>query len=178
MSWGLVVLLVFVFICLSALVFLNFSYTASFVEFYFIAVVVVLFIILLFTIDFDNPVSTSIYIKNNTTQGPIIYEVPYNADSQFSNLMSAAFAGTWGANPNTAPANDTIIFDYDKLTEPVHLLPTTGSEGKITITKLPNYQIQIDIDPSVGGNVLIDGFLTLNLLCTGSQSINNKFKLL
>jgi hypothetical protein len=178
MSWGLVVLLVFVFICVSALVFLNFSYTASFVEFYFIAVVVALFIILLFTINFDNPVSTSIYIRTVTTQSPLIYDVPYNADTAYSNLMSAAFAGTWGANPNTDPASDTIIFNYDELTEPVHLLPTTGSEGKITITKLPNYQLQVDIDPSVGGDATVNGFLTLNLLCTGSQSINNKFKLL
>jgi hypothetical protein len=174
MSWGLVVLLIFVFICLSALVFLNFSYTASFVEFYFIAVVVVLFIILLFTINFDNPVSTSIYLETLNTQGPFIYDVPYNADTTYNNLMSAAFAGTWGANPNTNPAGDTVIFDYDTLTT------ATLLDGKIIITKLPNYQLQVDIDPDagVGGNVLINGFLTLNLLCTGSQSINNKFKLL
>jgi hypothetical protein len=137
---------------------------------------VILFIILLFTIDFDNPVSTSIYIRTANVQSPLIYEVPYNADAAYSNLISVAFAGTYGANPNTAPASDTVIFNYDDIgSTPVTLL---GTPAKITITKLPNWQLQVDIDPTADTASTVDGFLTMNLLCTGSQSINNKFKLI
>jgi hypothetical protein len=179
MSWGLVLLLIIVFICLTALIFLNISSSSGFVEVYFIVAIVILFIILLFTIDFDNPVSTSIYIRTANVQNSLIYEVPYNADAAYSNLISVAFAGTYGANPNTTPASDTVIFNYDDIgSTPVYLLPTGAGPGKITITKLPNWQLQVDIDPTVTPADTVNGFLTMNLLCTGSQSINNKFKLI
>ena len=130
---------------------------------------------MLFTIDFDKPITTTIYIRTAKVQSPLIYQVPYNADDGYANLFSAAFAGNWdGATTpvNTTPASNTVIFNYDTFTD------ATLLGGKVTLTKLSGYRLQVDIDPTVGGDDTIDGFLTLNLLCTGSQSINSKFKLL
>jgi hypothetical protein len=174
MTWGLAILLIVIFIALTALVFIQFDTTPFFVETYFIIVIIALFVILLFTIDFDNPISTTVYIRTAKDQSPLIYDVPYNADTGYSNLMSAAFAGNYsGATTpvNTTPASDTVVFNYDTFTTASLL------GGKILLTKLPGYQLQVDIKPTEGADHEIDGFLTLNLLCTGSQSINNKFNL-
>lgn len=178
MSWGLAILLIVLFICFTALVFLQFPATPYLVETYFIVVVLVLFIILLFTVDFDNPVSTTIYIRTANAQNPLVYEVPYNSDDSYSNLISASFAGNWDAATtpvNNTPAADTVIFNYDSLAvnDTVSLL-----SGKIIITKLADWQLSVTVDPTVSTASNINGFLTLNLLCTGSQSINNKFKLI
>lgn len=174
MTWGLAILLIVIFICFTALIFIQFKTTPFFVEAYFIVVVIVLFVILLFTINFDNPISTTVYIRTAKKQNPLIYEVPYNADSGYSNLMSASFAGNYNGltTPvNGAPADDTVVFNYDDFTT------ATLLDGKIILTKLSNWRIQVDIDPTVGGDDTVNGFLTLNLLCTGSQNINNKFNL-
>ncbi len=174
MTWGLAILLIVIFIALTALIFIQFDTTPFFVETYFIVVIIVLFIILLFTIDFDNPISTTVYIRTSKDQSPLIYEVPYNADTGYSNLMSASFAGNYsnGTTPvNETPADNTVIFNYDTFTTASLL------GGKIILTKLSGYRLQIDIEPNVDIFHEIDGFLTLNLLCTGSQSINNKFNL-
>ena len=173
MSWGLFILILVIFIALTLLIFIQFNTTPYFAETYFIVVILVLFIILLFTIDFDNPVSTTLYINTEKTQSPIIYTVPYNSDSEYSNLMSASFAGNWSAGTtpiNTTPASDAIIFNYDTFTT-AELLG-----GKIVIGKVADNQISITIDPTLNTAHKLDGFLTLNLLCTGSQSINSKFE--
>jgi hypothetical protein len=172
MTWGLFILLLVIFIALTVLIFIQFNTTPYFAESYFLVVVLVLFVILIFTIDFDNPLSTTLYIDTEKKQLPIIYQVPYNADSAYTNLFSASFAGTWsGATTpvNTTPASDTVIFDYDTFTE------ATLLDGKIKITKVADWQLSIEIDPTLNTSHKIDGFLTLNLLCTGSQSINGKF---
>ena len=175
MTWGLAILLIVIFICFTALVFIQFRATPYFIEGYFIFVIIAIFIILLFTINFDNPVSTTVYIHTAKVQSPLIYDVPYNADSGYSNLMSASFAGNYSVATtpvNQTPASDTVIFNYDEFTS------TTLLGGKITLTRLSGRRLQVDIDPTVGGDDTVDGFLTLNLLCTGSQTIHSQFKLL
>jgi hypothetical protein len=73
---------------------------------------------------------------------------------------------------NNESYKDTVTFNYDTFTDAT----IVSMGGKIKATKLSNYRIQVDIDPTVGGASTLNGFLTLNLLCTGSQSINGKFE--
>jgi hypothetical protein len=174
MSWGLFILILVIFIAFTFLVFIQFNTTPYFAETYFIVVILALFIILLFTIDFDNPVSTTLYINTEKDQSPIIYTVPYNSDSEYSNLMSASFAGTYSSatDPtNSDPASNTVVFNYNTIESAVNLL-----NGKIVIEKVAGNQLSITIKPTEGTAHKMDGFLTLNLLCTGSQSINGKFE--
>lgn len=175
MSWGLFVLLIIVFICVSALLFLTLQGAEYFYEIYFIFVIIGLFIILIFAIDFNNPITTTIYIQNKTQPSTLIYYVPYNDDTNYANIMTMTYSGVW--TPTMDPVNqdgykDTVTFNYDTFTDAT--IASMG--GKIKVTKLSGYRIQVDIDPSVGGASTLNGFLTLNLLCTGSQSINGKFE--
>ena len=174
MSWGLAVLLIILFICFSVLLFLVIPEFINFAEIYFIIVIIALFIILIFAIDFDNPITTTLYIsKNLSSQRSYIYSVPYQDDEQYSNLMTLTFNGVYTTQePNNITSyTDTVTFNYDTFTDAV----ITSLGNKIKVTKLPNYQIQLDIDPNAGGVATLDGYLTMSLLCTGSQSINGKF---
>ena len=176
MSWGLFVLLLIIFICVSVLLFLTLQGFEMFYEVYFIIVIIGLFIILIFAIDFNNPVTTTIYIQNKTQPSTLIYSVPYNDDGNYANLMTMTYSGVWSPamDPvNTESYKDTVTFNYDTLATDASIV---SMGGKIKATKLSNYRIQIDIDPTVGGASTLNGFLTLNLLCTGSQVINGKFE--
>jgi len=174
MSWGLFVLLLIIFICVSVLLFLTLQGFELFYEVYFIIVIVGLFIILIFAIDFNNPITTTIYIQNKTQPSTLIYSVPYNDDGNYANIMTMTYSGVWTGNDpvNSAGYTDTVTFNYDTFTDAT--IASMG--GKIKVTKLSNYRIQVDIDPTVGGASTLNGFLTLSLLCTGSQAINGKFE--
>lgn len=171
MTWGLFILLLVIFIAFTVLLFLQIPYFDNFFETYFLIIIIVIFIVLLFTIDFNNPLSTTIYIRTANNQNPLIYSVPFNDNSNYSNLINVTFLGTYNeaTTPiNNNPAADTKVFNYDTLDAPVTLL-----EDKIKFTKLPNQQIQIDIAPN--SDISINGFLTMSLICTGSQSIDGSF---
>jgi len=175
MTWGLFTLLLILFICFSVLVYINFKDSNGFFETYFLIVIITLFVILLFTIDFSIANSITYTFKNRTTATSFVLDVPYNDDTSYSNIMSVSFAGTWNipTTPvNNSPSNDSKIFNYDSITAPVSLL-----DGKIVLTKLPNWQLRVDVDPNVGGNVApINGYFNLTLLCNSSQDINGKFQ--
>lgn len=174
MSWGLLILLIVIFICFSLLLFIQIPDFGFFIETYFIIILIVLFLILIFTIDFDNPITTTVYINKTaeSVKNTLLYDVPYNADDGYSNLMEASFSGLWNTDSvNTDPASNKVLFNYDTFNT-AELLG-----GKILITKLPDYQLQVEIDPAVGTAHFINGYLNLYLLCTGSQSITNKFEL-
>lgn len=173
MDWGLFVLIVILFICFTVLLYLQIPNFDYFIENYFLIVLIILFIILIFTIDFNNPITTTVYIRTAKNQSPLVYSVPYNGDTNFSNLISASFVGTYSIDTtpvNNTPANDTKVFNFD-LFDTVTLLG-----GKITITKdvTTPYQLQVAIDPN--SEIPIDGFLTMSLVCTGSQSISGSFQ--
>ena len=176
MTWGLFVLLLIIFICVSVLLFLTLKDFEYFYEAYFIIVVIALFIILIFAIDFNNPITTTIYIQNKTQPSTIIYSVPYNDDGNYANLMTMTYSGVWsgsGMDPvNQDAFKDTVTFNYDTFTDAT----IASMNGKIKVAKLSNYRIQVDIDPTVGSASTLNGCLTLSLLCTGSQSINGKFE--
>jgi hypothetical protein len=170
MTWGLAILLVILFICLSVLFFLLMPNSMEYIETYFIIVIIILFIILIFAIDFDNPITTTVYCAKTETNKTLVYDVPYNDDTGYSNLMTLTFAGVYNGKSPVNDTNylDTTTFNYDTFTDASIL------GGAIKVTKLPNYQIQLDITPGTSGP--IDGFITMSLLCTGSQNINGKFQ--
>lgn len=166
MSWGLFVLILVLFIAFSVLLYLQIDNFSYFMESYFIIVIVVIFIILIFTLDFDNPITQTVYIQGPTVNKSLTFQVPYNADTGYSNLINATFSGVWAGHTPTNDQVNTVTFNYDTFTT------TTLLGGVITFTKLPNYQMQVDINSSE----TTDGFLTMTLLCTGSQDIESSFK--
>jgi hypothetical protein len=178
MSWGLIVLLVILFICFSVLLFLTIPEFGTFFEVYFIIVIIALFIILIFAIDFDNPITTTIRIANTFTGvKTLTYSVPYQDDTGIPNLMTMTYSGVTNNNPvNGASYSDTVTFNYDEITAPVQI---TTLGAKVQVTKLPNYQLQVVINPTVTDpSHRLNGYLTLSLLCTGDQTIDGKFDLL
>jgi hypothetical protein len=77
---------------------------------------------------------------------------------------------------NGASYSDTVTFNYDEITTPVQI---TTLGAKVQVTKLPNYQLQVVINPTVTDpSHRLNGYLTLSLLCTGDQTIDGKFDLL
>jgi hypothetical protein len=173
MTWGLGILLLIVFISFSVVLFLVYPELSKYFELYFIGVIIILFIILIFAIDFDNPISTTIYLERLAADRTLTFEVPYNDNTQFSNLMSVSFTGVY--SPDNSPVNSTaytnnVVFNYDEIDEN----GATILNGQIKVTRLPDYELKLEIIPSEG--VVLDGFLTMSLLCTGSQNINGKFK--
>jgi hypothetical protein len=180
MSWGLIVLLVILFICFSVLLFLTIPEFETFFEVYFIIVIIGLFIILIFAIDFDNPITATVRIANTFTGvKTLTYSVPYQDDTGIPNLMTVSFNGVInGASINGTSYTDTVTFNYDEITGDVQII---SLGAKVKISKLPNYQLQVVIDPTESGaqpSDRLNGYLTLSLLCTGDQNINGKFDLI
>ena len=180
MSWGLVVLLVILFICFSVLLFLTIPEFGTFFEIYFIIVIIALFIILIFAIDFDNPITTTVRIASTFTGvKTLTYSVPYQDDTGIPNLMTMTYSGVLNSAPiNGLSYSDTVTFNYDEITVPVEII-TLGA--RVKVTKLPNYQLQLVIDPTESGSQpthRLNGYLTLALLCTGDQTSHGKFDLL
>ena len=173
MTWGLAVLLVIIFILFSVLLFLQFPDFTNFAEIYFIIVVIILFVILIFAIDFNNPITTTIVLKGTTSDNTLTYKVPYNDDTSFANVMNLNFAGVVDNQNNLNTQQNSVTFNYDAmdLVTPV-TLNLADSGATVSLLKLPDYQIQVTINPN--GHTL-NGYLVLSLLCTGSQNINSGF---
>ena len=176
MGWPLAILLLIIFICFSVILFLQFPSFTQYIEVYFLVVILILFVILIFAIDFNNPISYTINFTSAVTEQTKILDVPYNEDTTYSNLMSATFAGTYSTG--TTPVNGDAggpetnkVFNYDTLATQVSMLG-----GKILIDKLPNRQIKLTIRPGAGPDATpINGFFNLSLLCTSSQDIDGSF---
>lgn len=176
MDWPLAILLLIIFICFSVILFLQFPNFTQYIEVYFLVVILILFVILIFAIDFNNPISYTINFTKAVTEQTKILDVPYNQDTAYSNLMAATFAGNYSTG--TTPVNQdpegtetNKVFNYDDLTTQISMLG-----GKILIDKLPNRQIKLTIRPGAGSDATpINGFFNLSLLCTSSQDIDGSF---
>lgn len=177
MDWPLAILLLIIFICFSVVLFLQFSSFTQYIEVYFLVVILILFVILIFAIDFNNPISYTINFTSAVTEQTKILNVPYNEDTTYSNLMSATFAGTYSTatvpvNADPAGPATNKVFNYDTLED----TQISMLGGKILIDKLPNRQIKLTIRPGAGGDATpINGFFNLSLLCTSSQDIDGSF---
>jgi len=189
MTWGLFVLILVLVIALIILCYLNFTNFSYFMENYFIFILLIVFIILLFVIDFNNQIQISTYVKvRNVFTTPLQYQVPYHSDTDISNIVNVAFTGTCealGVNAQSRSVTNTQIdFNINDLAigDTVFLYANNDSSSPTNklfdITKTGEYVLTITntADSVDTSGKLLDGYLTLTLLCTGSQTIESSFK--
>ena len=187
MNWGefvLILIIVFAAILLCYLNFTNFSY---FMEFYFIFILLIIFVILIFVVDFNNTVQITTYVKvRNVFDAPLEYQVPYHNDTDISDIVNIAFSGTCealGSNQEDRSVTNTQVnINMKTLAEnvdvPIYVNNDTGSIILFNVRKIAEHSLRItntsaSVDTS---GKLLDGYLTLSLLCTGNQNINSGFK--
>lgn len=187
MTWGefaLILIIAFAVILLCYLNFTNFSY---FMENYFIFILLIVFIILLFVVDFNNTVQITTYVKvTNVFNTPLEYQVPYHNDNDISDIVNVAFTGTCealGANQEDRSVSNTQVnINMKTLAEgvdvPIYANNDTGSIILFNVRKIGEHSLRVtntaaSVDTS---GKLLDGYLTLSLLCTGNQSISSGFK--
>ena len=151
-------------------------------ENYFIFILLIVFIVLLFVIDFNNQIQITTYVKTkNPFVTPLIYQVPTQNDTGITNIVNIAFTGLYGDEgtvANDSTTNTTIDINYDTIAvdSPVTLYANNDESTELlVITKLISGALQVTT-PSSPNSHSLDGYLTLTLLCTGSQTINSSFK--
>lgn len=186
MTWGLFVLILVLAIAFIVLCYLNIENFSYFMENYFIFILLIIFVILLFVVDFNNQIQITTYVKvkNDFSATPLIYQVPYHSDSDITNTVNVAFAGTCEALGGTpalqSVTNTQINFNIDDLAVGGSVTLYANNLGVtplFVITKTNNYTLSVtNTAQSVNGGKMLDGYLTLTLLCTGSQSIESYFK--
>jgi hypothetical protein len=182
MTWGLFVLILVLVLAAIILAYLNMDGFKYFMENYFIFILLIVFIVLLFVIDFNNQIQITTYVKvKNPFTTPLVYQVPTQDDTDITNIVNIAFTGLYGdsgAVANSSATNTVIDINYDTIAEntPVTLYANNdGSTELFTITKLSSGNLEVNT-PSGGDFHSLDGYLTLTLLCSGSQTINSSFK--
>jgi hypothetical protein len=183
MTWGLFVLILVFVIAFIVLCYLNVDGFGYFMENYFIFILLIVFIILLFVIDFNNQIQITTYVKvKNAFTTPLLYEVPTQDDTNITNIINVAFTGLYGDSgdvANLSATNTTIDINYDTIAvdTPVPLWANNIENGDklFVIRKLASGNLEINTPTGVDFHS-VDGYLTLTLLCTGSQTINNSFK--
>ena len=183
MTWGLFVLILVLVIALIALCYLNLNGFSYFMENYFIFILLIVFIVLLFVIDFNNQIQITTYVKvKNPFTSPLLYQVPTQNDTSITNTINVTFTGLYGDSgtvANNSTTNTTININYDTIAvdTPVDLWANnvTGGEKLFIIRKLASGNLEVNTPTGVEFKS-IDGYLTLTLLCTGSQNINSSFK--
>jgi hypothetical protein len=183
MTWGLFVLILVLVIALIVLCYLNVDGFSYFMENYFIFILLIVFIILLFVIDFNNQIQITTYVKTkNPFTTPLIYQVPTQEDNSITNIINISFTGLYGDEgtvANNSTTNTSIDINYDTIavgTEKYLWANNVDDDIKLfIITKLESGALQVTTPPT-GESKSVDGYLTLTLLCTGSQTINSSFK--
>lgn len=175
MTWGLFVLILVIVFAVIALCYLNFSDFSYFMENYFIFILLIIFIILLFVIDFNNQVQITTYFQNVNTEKTLIYQVPYHSDTDITNIVNVAFTGLLTGEGTISVTNTQVNFDIDAMNVGDEQLLYANNDNTtliFTITKTAEYQLTVTNNTAY----YLDGYLTLTLLCTGSQSIESSFK--
>lgn len=187
MTWGefaLILIIVFAVILLCYLNFTNFSY---FMENYFIFILLIVFIVLLFVVDFNNTVQITTYVKvTNVFNTPLEYQVPYHNDTDISDIVNITFTGTCEAlgatSEDRSVTNTQVNINMKTLAEgvdvPIYANNDTTGTILFNVRKIAEHSLRVtntaaSVDTS---GKLLDGYLTLSLLCTGNQSINSGFK--
>jgi hypothetical protein len=148
-------------------------------ENYFIIILVIIFVILIITLSFNNSIEISTYIKVKTPPAALIYNVPTQNDSQISNLMSFNFTGVYDNQQVEINTNNSGLytFNYDTLTEtatPITNFKIPGGTEIFSISKLANGQLKLEIRDVLAGKYL-DGYVSFGLLAQGNQSIDGGF---
>ena len=183
MTWGLFVLILVLVIALIVLCYLNLSGFSYFMENYFIFILLIVFIVLLFVIDFNNQIQITTYVKvKKPFTTPLIYQVPTQDDTSITNIINVSFTGLYGAGESVADesvTNTSIDINYDTIAvgDEKYLWANNvdGADKLFVIRKLASGDLEVNTPTGEEFNS-VDGYLTLTLLCTGSQTINSSFK--
>lgn len=189
MDWPLFALILIIVFAVIILCYLNFDNFSYFMENYFIFLLLIVFIILLFVVDFNNQIQITTYVKVKNVFGtPLVYQTPYHSDTDITDTINVSFTGScqaMGIDAQTQSVTNTQVnFDMNALAigDTVSLYAnneiTNPAKKLFDITKTATHTLSvINTSGSVdGGGQLLDGYLTLTLLCTGSQSIESSFK--
>jgi len=188
MTWGEFVLILIIIFAAILLCYLNFSNFSYFMENYFIFILLIVFIVLLFVVDFNNTVQITTYVKvTNVFNTPLEYQVPYHNDTDISDIVNITFTGTCEAlgvtQEDRSVTNTQVNINMKTLAEGVDIPVyanniTTAGTILFNVRKIGEHSLRVtntaaSVDTS---GKLLDGYLTLSLLCTGNQSINSGFK--
>jgi len=184
MTWGQFVLILVLVIALIVLCYLNVDGFGYFMENYFIFILLIGFIILLFVIDFNNQIQITTYVKvKNPFTAPLLYQVPTQEDSDITNIINVSFTGLYGSGvdvvANSSATNTSVDINYDTIgvdvETPLWANNIDGVDKLFIIKKLASGNLEVSTPTGVDFRSL-DGYLTLTLLSTGSQTINSSFK--
>ena len=183
MTWGLFVLILVLVLAVIIFCYLNMDGFGYFMENYFIFILLIVFIILLFVIDFNNQIQITTYVKvKNPFTAPLLYQVPTQDDTSITNIINISFTGLYGNSgdvANISATNTSVDINYDTIavdTEtPLWANNVDGDVKLFIIKKLASGNLEVST-PTGGDFHSTDGYLTLTLLCTGSQTINSSFK--
>ena len=187
MTWGEFVLILIIAFAVILLCYLNFENFSYFMENYFIFILLIVFIVLLFVVDFNNAVQITTYVKvTNVFTTPLEYQVPYHSDTDISDIVNVSFIGTCEALGATqaqrSVTNTQININMKTLAVgvdvPIHANNDSGSIVLFNVQKLGDHTLKVtNTDASVDtSGKLLDGYITLSLLCTGNQNIDSSFK--
>jgi hypothetical protein len=187
MTWGGFVLILIIAFAVILLCYLNFHNFSYFMENYFIFILLAVFIVLLFVVDFNNAVQITTYVKvTNVFTTPLEYQVPYHSDTDISDIVNISFIGTCetlgATQADRSVTNTQVNINMKTLAEGVDvpIYANNDSTGTIlfNVRKIGEHSLRVtntaaSVDTS---GKLLDGYLTLSLLCTGNQNIDSSFK--
>jgi hypothetical protein len=181
MNWAEFALIAIIVVAIIVLAYLNFENFNHFMENYFIFIIIIIFIILIITLNFNNSTAITTYMKvTKPFAAPLIYQVPTQADSAVSSIITVSFSGLYD-NTQVALAAGTsgvYYFNYGAM--------NVGDSGDIPnyvvgaapifkLTKTADDRLQVEINDVLADKPL-DGYLTLALLATGNQDVNGGFE--
>jgi hypothetical protein len=180
MNWAEFALIAIIVVAVIVLAYLNFENFNHFMENYFIFIIIIIFIILIITLNFNNSTAITTYMKvTKPLEAPLIYQVPTQADSDVTSIMTVSFSGLYD-NSQVKIADNTsgvYYFNYGAMTvgESKNITNyVVGTAEIFKITKTSEDRLQVEVNDVLGGKSL-DGYLTLALLATGNQDVNGGF---
>ena len=182
MNWAEFALIAIIVVAVIVLAYLNFENFNHFMENYFIFIIIIIFIILIITLNFNNSTAITTYMKvSKPFEKPLIYQVPTQAGSDVTSIMTLSFSGLYDNSQVSVAAGGSGIyyFNYDTMTigTPVTVPNFTTSPGGpaiFKITKTAEERLQVEVENLA--DKTLDGYLTLALLATGNQDVDGGFE--
>lgn len=180
MNWAEFALIAIIVVAVIVLAYLNFQNFNHFMENYFIFIIIIIFIILIITLNFNNSTAITTYVKVTKPPAPLIYQVPTQADSAVTSIMTLSFSGLYnGTQVALDPATSGVYyFDYGSMAVgDVKNVDNfvVGASKIFKLTKTAEDRLTVEVNDVLAEKAL-DGYLTLALLATGNQDVNGGFE--
>jgi hypothetical protein len=184
MNWAEFALIAIIVVAVIVLAYLNFQNFNHFMENYFIFIIIIIFVVLIITLNFNNSTAITTYMKvTKPFEKPLIYEVPTQAGSDVTSIMTINFSGLYNGIqvPLADNTSGVYYFDYDSMVIGTsidvdnYLTAATGGSKIFKITKTGENRLQVELN-NVLDNKTLDGYLTIALLATGNQDVNGGFE--